>query len=237
MSKIQDKITQLEEEGKLLPSYKFNEPIGSKKGVTDYVIDVSWHAYYGATGYRVYRSVNGAAYTLVLDWEAPLGYDWYGFYDNDVAPGSTYTYYVTAYGDFGETAPSQIVTRDTWLHPCSLDSPIDGLAITDPNPTFTWNPVGVSSFPYGPIYSGESDLWVYDDTAGETVLYTWFDNMTTSTATYNQDGQASPLVACHGYYWDSWGYGIDGNGNLIAISESEDWYFSYGPITPPEPTD
>ena len=72
MSKLQDKITQLEEEGKLPPSYKFNELTEAEKGVTDYAIEVWWHAYYEATGYRVYRSVNGASYVLVLEWEALL---------------------------------------------------------------------------------------------------------------------------------------------------------------------
>ena len=228
MSKLQDKITQLEEEGKLPPSYKFNELTEAEKGVTDYAIEVWWHAYYEASGYRVYRSVNGAAYTLVLDWEAPSGYDWYGMWDNDVAPGNTYSYYVTAYGDFGETNPSQIVTRDTFLPPCSLVGPPNGSVVTDLNPVFTWNAVGVSSYPYdGSIYYGESDLWVYDDNADETTWHTWFDNMTTSTATYNQDGQADPLVTGHSYIWDSWGYGYDENWNLIAMSWSEDWYFNY----------
>ena len=51
--------------------------------------------------------------------------------------------------------------------------------------------------------------------------------MTTSTATYNQDGQASPLVSGHNYKWNSWGYGWDENDNLIAMSWSENWEFTY----------
>ncbi|PKP59789.1 hypothetical protein CVT91_06140, partial [Candidatus Atribacteria bacterium HGW-Atribacteria-1] len=108
-----------------------------------------------------------------------------------------------------------------------LVGPPNGSVVTDLNPVFTWNAVGVSSYPYDSIYYGESDLWVWDDTAGEGAWYTWFDNMTTSTAIYNQDGYASPLISGHSYIWDSWGYGYNGNGNLIAISESEDWYFNY----------
>jgi hypothetical protein len=90
MSKLQDKIDQLEEEGKLPPSYYFNELTEPEKGVTDYAIEVGWHSYYGASGYRVYRSVNGAAYTLLFDWTSPPSSEWYGWWDNDVAPGSTY---------------------------------------------------------------------------------------------------------------------------------------------------
>jgi fibronectin type 3 domain-containing protein len=108
MSKLADIITELEEEGKLPPTYYLNEPQEIAKGVTGYEIYVDWHSYYGATGYRVYRSVDGGSYSMVLD-EPVSGYTWYGFWDNDVSPGSTYSYYVTAYGDFGETAPSETI--------------------------------------------------------------------------------------------------------------------------------
>ena len=53
--------------------------------------------------------------------------------------------------------------------------------------------------------------------------------MTTSTATYNQDGWAIPLVPRHNYYWESWAYGYDENGNMIAMSWSEGWWFTYNP--------
>jgi hypothetical protein len=227
MSKLQDKIDQLEEEGKLPPSYYFNELTEPEKGVTDYAIHVGWHGYYDATGYRVYRSVNGGDYSIVLDEEIS-GYTWYGRWDNDVSPGSTYSYYVTAYGSDWETNPSQTVTRDTWLPPCSLVSPVDWSIISNSTPTFTWNPVGLTNFPYeSTIYSGDSDLLVWDDTAGEEAWWTWFDNMTTSTAIYNQDGQATPLVAGHSYSWGSGGGGYDENGRFIAMSWSEDWEFRY----------
>ena len=122
------------------------------------------------------------------------------------------------------------MTIDTFLPPCSLISPLDGATITDPNPVFEWSPVGVSSFPYGSIYEGDSDLWVHDDTGGETVWWRiFYDNITVSTITYNDDGQVSPLVSGHNYLWNSWGYGYDDNWNLIAMSWSEDWWFDYIP--------
>jgi len=231
-SEFQDKIAQLEEKGILKPSYQFNNAskrLTKNSTITDYVINVSWHAYYEAVGYRVYKSVNGAGYVLVLEEEAPSGYNWYGFYDWNVIPGNTYTYYVTAYGTGWGTDPSEIVTIDTFLPSCSLISPLNGAKITNPTPVFRWSPVGVSSFPFGSIYYGGSDLWVYDYTAEETAWYTWFNDMTTSIATYNQNGQAFPLVSGHDYLWDSWGYGFDENGNLIAMSWSEDWWFTYTP--------
>ncbi|HPS14459.1 MAG TPA: hypothetical protein PK759_01525 [Spirochaetales bacterium] len=51
--------------------------------------------------------------------------------------------------------------------------------------------------------------------------------MTTSSACYNQDGTGVPLQADHTYIWESWGYGYDANGNLVAISMSEVREFSY----------
>lgn len=232
ISEFQDKIAQLEEKGILKPSYQFNNApkrLTKNSTATAYEINVGWHSYYEASGYRVYRSINGANYGLVLDWEAPTGYNWYSFYDSNVIPGNTYAYYVTAYGTGWETDPSEIVTIDTFLPPCSLISPLNGAMITNPTPVFRWSPVGISTFPYGSICYGGSDLWVYDDTAEETVWWPWFNNMTTSIATYNQDGWAIPLVHGHSYYWESWAYGHDENWNLIAMSWSEGWWFTYTP--------
>jgi hypothetical protein len=232
MNEFQDKIIQLEEKGILKPSYMFDN--GSKRSIQNrattpaYMIEVDWHSYYDATGYKVYRSVNGASYIKVLDWAAPPISDWYGLYDEDVVPGNAYSYYVTAYGSGWETDPSEIAAIDTFLPPCSLISPLDGATIGVSTPVFEWSPVGVS-FPYGSIQEGGSDLWVYDDTANSRVWWPWFNDMTTSTATYNQDGQASPLVSGHTYLWESWGYGYDENGYLIAMSWSENWGFTYTP--------
>jgi YD repeat-containing protein len=74
---------------------------------------------------------------------------------------------------------------------------------------------------------GESDLWVYDDTTSSTSWWPSLNNMTTSSATYNQDGQATSLINEHNYEWNSWAYGYDGDSNLIAVSLSEDWGFHY----------
>jgi len=199
-----------------------------KSGIT-YAIYVEWAKFNGASGYRVYRSVNWTAFQLVYTEEASYDYEWYGFWEDDIQIGNIYSYYAIAYGPFGETTPDKIVSVDTWLPGCSLINPVDMATITNPNPTFTWSPVGASTFPYGAIYSAESDLWVYE-TGGETSWWILFDGLLTNTAIYNQDGEAIPLVYGHNYVWDSWGYGYDQNGNLIAISASEDWefYFSEG---------
>ena len=234
MEMFQAKMDKLVEEELIPDSYHLNEVSPTTKGVVEHMINVDWHSYPDATGYKVYRSVNEVAYTLILDWEAPSGYDWYGMWDNDVSPGNTYSYYVTAYGADWETDPSQIITRDTWLPPCSLISPTDESIITDANPTFTWNPVGLtaSDFPYGSIYSGNSGLWIYNITDRELAWYPYFDNLTTSSATYNQDGQATSLVANNGYEWDIDSYGYDENGKLIAYSWSEYWEFVYSSGAP-----
>ena len=229
-SELQDKISQLEERGILKPSYKFNNSskrLTKNSTATAYTINVRWHSYSDAIGYRVYRSVNGAGYVLMAEGEPPPGYNWYSFDDENVIPGNAYSYYVKAYGTDWETDMSKIVTIDTFLPHCSLISPLNGVTITNPNPVFGWSPVGMSSFPYGSIYYGGSDLWVYDYTAEETAWDIWFNDVTTSIATYNQDGWAIPLVSGHDYVWNSWGYGYDENGNLIAMSWSEDWGFTY----------
>ena len=231
ISEFQDKIAQLQEKGILKTSNKFNsisETLTRNGTATDYFIEVDWHSYSDATGYRIYRSVNETGYVSVYDWVAPTGYDWYGFYDWEVIPGNNYAYYVIAYGCGWKTDMSEIVTIDTFLPHCSLISPLNGVTITNPNPVFKWSPVGISSFPYGSIYEGDSDLYVYDISADELVWWRFFyDDMTVSSITYNDNGYATPLVSGHDYYWESWAYGYDENGNLIAMSWSEDWEFTY----------
>jgi hypothetical protein len=200
----------------------------NKSGIA-YAIYVEWAKFNGASGYKVYRSDNWKAFQLVYTEEASSDYEWYDFWDDDIQIGNIYSYYVIACGPFGETTPDtdKIVSIDTWLPPCSLINPLDMATITNPNPTFNWSPVGVSTFPYEAIYFAESNLWVYDETDGETSWQLLFDGLLTNTAIYNQDGEAIPLVYGHNYVWDFWGYGYDQSGNLIAISESEDWEFYF----------
>jgi len=227
--------------------YKITEGVVSDVNATavttewGYHIDLTYNSYYGATSYKNYRSVNGGDYELLPNYlyrEFPPDNNWHNlegwgystspppFCDDDVTPDNTYSYYVIACGDGWETAPSEIVTIDTWLPPCSLISPHDNSAISDPNPTFTWNP-GVSSLPYGSIYSGISHFFVQDQTDLNRYWSIYFDDLTTSSVIYNQDGQADPLVAGHDYSWGSTVCGYDENGDLIAISESERWGFGY----------
>jgi hypothetical protein len=227
MEMFQAKMDKLVEEELIPDSLFLNELPPTTKGVTEHVINVDWHSYPDATGYKVFRSVNGGLYSLVFQGEPTTGYDWYGFYDYDVSEGNSYTYYATAYGSGWETDPSPTVTIDTWLPPCSLISPADESIITNPTPTFIWNPVGALSFPYGSIYSGRSNLDIYDQTASDWVWYPYFDDITTSSATYNQDGQATPLAAGNGYEWDIYSFGYNENGKLIAYSWSEFWEFVY----------
>jgi hypothetical protein len=137
MAMFQEKIDQLAAQGEIPDSYQLNELTPASKGITEKVIDISWHSYPDATGYKVYRSVNGGDPNLIYSDEPTTSYDWYGFYDYDVLEGNSYTYYVTAYGSDWETDPSPEVTIDTWLPPCSLISPADESIITEPTPTFT----------------------------------------------------------------------------------------------------
>ena len=227
MELFQVKMDKLVEEELIPDSFHLNELTPTTKGVTEHVIDVYWHSYPVATGYKVYRSVNSGVPTIIFQDEPTTSYDWYGFWDEAVSEGNTYTYYVTAYGSGWETNPSPEVTIDTWLPPCSLISPADQSVITNPAPTFTWNPVGVSSFPYGSIVSGYSDLDVWDNSVWEHAWWFYFDDLTTASAVYNQDNTGDSLQISQGYSWNIDSYGYDTNNNLIAYSWSEGWEFVY----------
>jgi hypothetical protein len=226
---FQGKMIQLQEKGILKTSNKFNriaERLTRNSTTTNYqyLIEVAWDSYSDATGYSVFKRVNGTDYVKIFSGPNDDQY-----YDDWDVPGNTYDYYVVAHGCGWKTEPSEIVTIDTFLPPCSLISPADKSIVTDSTPIFTWNPVGALSFPYGPIYYGESDFCVYDNTDEKIVWLSEFDNMTTAAATYNDDGLAFPLISGHTYRWESWGYGYDENWNLIAVSGSESWEFTYKP--------
>jgi hypothetical protein len=211
--------------------YQLNEDeISRSKGVNR-GIEVRWTAYLQESdcGYKVYKSTDGGIFTEVFSQLAPSGYDWYGWWDEDVQEGITYSYYVTAYGDGWETEPSETVTRDTWLPISYLESPINGATINDPEPTFTWLPVGIADYPYeGTIYSGHTILRVYEDPVyNENIWSAHSEDLTASTFIYNQDGQAPSLISGKYYKWNVIGHGVDQEGELAAVSFAGNWGFTY----------
>jgi Leucine-rich repeat (LRR) protein len=189
-------------------------------------IDLQWENYPEAIGYNIYRSVNQEEYLLIYQ---TLETTFPGLSDSDVSIGNSYDYYITAYGANWETAPSEIKHLDTWL-PCPyLTSPVDNSTITDPNPTFTWNPVGISNFPYGNIYSGSSAFFVHQHISEDSINICRIDfpDLITSNATYYQDENASPLVPENNYFFNTLAWGFDSSGSLIAKSCSHIWEFYY----------
>ena len=226
MGKVQPKLDELFEKRKLKYAIRVPEPREATKGDIAYGVAIAWDEYEGASVYRIYRRVNGGSFSIIAEPIVTPGEGYYEYPDIDVSPGNVYTYYVTALVNSTETPPSRYASTQH-LPSCSLSSPANGSSISNPNQTFSWSPVGIISFPYGPISSEESDLWIYDQTASKNSWWPFFADMTTSSANYNQDGQAIDLVDGHQYTWDSWGYGYDTDGYLNAISMSEDWGFVY----------
>jgi hypothetical protein len=231
MSKAPYRITQKlkgENNKEFLQDIKFTNTEERRKGEIRYGIELYWDNYIGASGYKIYRSVNGENYGVIFNGTDCCCSCYCYFFDNDIEESNIYFYYITAYGINWETMPSEVVFIDTWLPSCSLISPLNNDVINNSNPTFTWSPVGLSNFSYGSIYSGYSNLLVYDDTAKQTVWQRIFhNNMTISTITYNDDGYATPLVSGHTYVWISFGIGHNENHNEIAVSVSDYWVFTY----------
>lgn len=220
----QGKMKQLNTIKKDRNIYFSNQLSNSRKGITKYVSSIDWDFYFNTTGFKIYRNENGGDWVLLDNWSVLPGYNYYTYYDYDVLEGNAYTYRVTAYGSGWETEPSPEVTIDTWLPPCSLVSPLDGATIKDSKPTFSWDPVGITA-PHGSIMDVKSDLWVYDSTSKVISWQPLFVDTTTSTQIYNSDGKGASLVSGHEYVWNSWAYGFDKDGDLIAVSQSEDWEF------------
>jgi thiol-disulfide isomerase/thioredoxin len=195
----------------------------------EHLINVFWDPYPEASGYKIYRNVNGVVEgEPVYSGPGELLYDknvvqWHDF--SNIVVGNTYSYYVTAYGDSWETAPSQETgTINSFLPPVYLVSPSDGETINNSTPTFVWSPVGSS--PGGSINFGTTELWVKDLTDNKAIWDISFNDMTTFNATYNQDGQASSLISGHSYAWEVTSYGYVDD-IQVAISQSEYWEFTY----------
>jgi hypothetical protein len=223
---IQAKLDELFKKEEMKQVLRVAEPRNISKGDITYAADIVWDEYIGSTTYKIYKKVNEGSFSVIAEPTVIAGEGPYEYPDTDVSPGNTYTYYVTAVINTIETPPSRYATS-YHLPSCSLSSPIDGSSINNSNQIFSWSPVGINSFPYGPITTAKSELYVYDLTNSQTVWWPFFYNLTTSSVNYNQDGQATALVNGHQYYWESWGYGYDADGYLNAVSMSQDWGFVY----------
>jgi hypothetical protein len=230
ISQIVDSINQSDEEVvSNVVAISWTDHIPENSQNIEHLINVFWDPYPVAGGYKVYRNVNGVVEgEPVYSGPGELLSDknvvqWH---DTNIVVGNTYSYYVTAYGDGRETAPSQETgTIYAFLPPIYLVSPSAGDTINNSTPTFEWSPVG--SNPEGCKNFGTTELWVKDLTADkELVWQIVFDDMTTFSATYNQDGQASPLIPGHSYGWQVTSYGYAENME-DAISQSEYWEFTY----------
>jgi len=195
----------------------------------EHLINVFWDPYPEASGYKVYRSVNGVVEVEpVYSGPGELIYDknvvqWHDY--TNIIVGNTYSCYVIAYSDGWETAPSQETgTINTFLPPIYLVSPSDGEIINNSTPTVEWSPVG--SNPGGSINFGTTELWVKDLTDNKVIWDISFNNMITSYTIYN----GSPLILGHNYGWRVRSYGYVDNIE-VAISQSEYWEFTYGTVT------
>jgi hypothetical protein len=69
MELFQANMDQLVEEELIPDSFQLNELPPLAKGIVEHAIYVNWHSYHDATGYKVYRSVNGGSFSLVFQDE------------------------------------------------------------------------------------------------------------------------------------------------------------------------
>jgi len=188
----------------------------------DHQIELVWQAYPEATGYHIYKSVNGGTFSEInVHYREGDDNNLLVFIDNDILNTNYYQYYVTADTPAGETDPNYSETIDTWLPVCSHNSPGDQTPVISPEPTFIWNAVGLdhSGLPYGPIYEVDSHLRVIDLNEGNEIVWeAHFDECTTSTITYNEDGEGIPLEVGHIYQWIVFCGGYTEEGDYIAES-------------------
>lgn len=200
----------------------------SRNKETGYGAEIYWENYPYASGYKIYRSVNGEDYKVIFKGIYDCCRCWCYYFDADTKKDNIYFYYVTAYGSDWETTPSEVLIVDTWLPPCSLVSPQNNEIINITNPFFTWNPVGLEDSNYGPIDFGATTLFVIDNANNKSVWQRFFNHdLTVSNVFYNDDNDAKPLISGHTYSWWVEIQGYDEDVNLIAMSYSKYRNFTY----------
>ena len=202
-------------------------PISRNKG-TGYGAEFYWYNYPNASGYKIYRSVNGEDYKVIFTGIYECCRCWCYYFDTDLKEDNIYFYYITAYGNGWETTPSEVVVVDTWLPLCSIISPQNNEIISDTNPFFTWNPVELEDSYHKPIDFGATTLFVIDNANNKSVWQRFFNHdLTVSNVFYNDDNDAKPLIPGHSYSWWVEIQGYDKDVNLIAMSYSNYHTFTY----------
>jgi len=219
------------------PFYQLNQDeINRSKGVAKGMV-IYWTAYLQESncGYKVYKSTNGSEFTEVYSQLAPSGYDWYGWWDENVQEGNTYSYFVTAYGDGWESPPSETVTRSAWLPMTYLESPEHEATITDPEINFTWIPTGNQ----GEFNYPHTILRIFNPNASDPInpVFTFgFEDLTTSSYLFTD----TILLDNQIYEWNVISHGCDEEGELAAVSVAGNWGFNYrnmeGEVIIPETT-
>ena len=90
------------------PAYPIPEqPVGLKAEPCLEGISLQWNAPKGRTGrgYKIYRSENGKTFTKIHEWDNNTKTE---YKDETVFPGVSYTYYVSAWNQSGESLPSEV---------------------------------------------------------------------------------------------------------------------------------
>lgn len=149
----------------------------SAAGANGYIVDLSWTAFDGATGYRVLRDGT----------ELATGLDATAYQDTTPARGTTHTYTVTALDDAGEIAGSSATATATIPM-----APVTGIAASASGNayTLTWTAVEGAEG-YRVTRSGESEAQTVatpsytDDTARFSTDYTY------SIVAYNAAGSTA----------------------------------------------
>ncbi|MGD8782611.1 MAG: RHS repeat-associated core domain-containing protein, partial [Ignavibacteria bacterium] len=104
---------------------------------TAYGIDLLWGPVSGADGYNVYRSTSsGGTYSYIGSNNSNSEYE-----DEDVEPGTTYYYKISAYNSYGESEPAGPISGTTLVIPYPTPSITSITTLSSSSIKITWTDV------------------------------------------------------------------------------------------------
>jgi len=187
-------------------------------GFAEYEVQIMWSVFEEADEYRIYKSTNEGEFEEVNEDYEDEGFQlWWT--DSDILEGNSYSYYIEGYSQGEYIRSTKQVDVDFWLPACPAKFPIDNEVVHEEQPTFEWEPISITTFPFkNVIYSARGKFLLHDLTEDKEIWKTEIPDINTGQIVFDIDDAGKELEKKHQYQWQ---YKVTGyNNENQPIAES-----------------